>query len=64
MSDIHIPDDLTAVLDQDNEAKQLFSKLSLSSKKEYIKWIDEAKKESTRVSRINRVINILKGLQK
>ncbi len=61
---MHIPDDLRAVLEQDNEVKELFFKLSPSHQKEYIKWIDEAKKESTRVSRINRVINILKGLQK
>ena len=64
MSDIHIPDDLIDALSRDAEAKELFSKLSPSHKKEYIKWIDEAKKESTRVSRINRVVNMLKGLQK
>lgn len=64
MSDIDIPDDLTAALEQDEEAKDIFSKLSPSHKKEYIKWITEAKKVSTCVSRVNRVINMLKGLQK
>ena len=60
MSDIHIPDDLLAVLAQDDEAAELFTKLPPSHKREYIKWIEEAKKGSTRVSRINRVVNMVK----
>lgn len=60
MNNIHIPDDLLAVLAQDDEAAEIFTKLSPSHKREYIKWIEEGKKGSTRVSRINRVVNMVK----
>ena len=64
MSEINIPDELQAELAKDSEAKELFLKLSPSHQREYINWIIEAKKESTRAGRVVRVLSMVKGLQK
>ena len=55
-----IPTDLSIALSEDAEAKSIFDNLSLSHQKEYIKWIEEAKKTETRAKRIQKTIEMLK----
>ena len=43
-----IPLDLSSALSADAEAKALFDLLSPSHQREYIKWVEEAKKTETR----------------
>lgn len=51
-----VPPDLAAALEKSPEAKINFEKLSYSHQKEYINWIEEAKRAETRQVRIERAI--------
>jgi uncharacterized protein YdeI (YjbR/CyaY-like superfamily) len=44
-----------------NQLWELFEKLPPSHKKEYIKWIDEAKKPETRLARIQKMVKMLQA---
>lgn len=57
---VEIPKDLMKELKRDKEAKTFFDKLSYTHKKEYVKWIEEAKKEETRLRRVLKTIELLK----
>ena len=57
---IEIPKDLMKELKKDKEAKAFFDKLSFTHRKEYVKWIEEAKKEETRQARVVKTIEMLK----
>ena len=57
---IEVPADLLNELKKDKEAKALFDKLSYTHQKEYVTWINEAKKEETRQNRIIKAIEMLK----
>jgi len=57
---IEIPKDLMKELKKDKEAKTFFDKLSYTHKKEYVKWIEEAKKEETRQRRVVKTVEMLK----
>ena len=57
---IEIPKDLMKELKKDKEAKALFDKLSYTHRKEYVRWVEEAKKEETRQNRIVKTIEMLK----
>ncbi len=57
---LRIPKDLQTIFRKNKEAKACFEKLSFTHKKEYIIWIETAKKESTRIARIEKTIMMLK----
>ena len=57
---LEIPDDLTKALKKDKEARAFFDKLSYTHQKEYVNWINEAKKEQTRQNRILKTLEMLK----
>ena len=57
---IEVPKDLMNELKKDKEAKAFFDKVAYSHQKEYVKWIEEAKKEETRQARIVKTIEMLK----
>jgi hypothetical protein len=57
---IEIPKDLMEELKKDKEAKTFFDKLSYTHQKEYVRWVEEAKKEETRQNRIIKTIEMLK----
>ena len=61
---VEIPMDLEKAFRLEKEAKALFQKLSYTHQKEYVTWIDEAKKEETRRNRIAKTIEILKERRK
>ncbi|SEM69349.1 YdeI/OmpD-associated family protein [Paenibacillus sp. OV219] len=50
--EIVVPDDVQAALASYPEAEAFFAQLATSHRKEYIRWINEAKQEVTRVKRI------------
>jgi bifunctional DNA-binding transcriptional regulator/antitoxin component of YhaV-PrlF toxin-antitoxin module len=54
-----VPSDFKTALARNGEARAAFDLLSYSHKKEYVKWITEAKKEETRVRRIEKAIEML-----
>jgi acetyl-CoA carboxylase beta subunit len=60
---IEIPDQLQKAFQTEKEAKARFEKLSYTHQKEYVSWINEARKEETRQSRIVKTIAALKKTQ-
>jgi uncharacterized protein YdeI (YjbR/CyaY-like superfamily) len=47
-----VPDDLAAALLKNAKARKTFEAFSPSQRREYIEWINEAKRETTRVQRL------------
>jgi len=56
---VAIADDITTVFNKNPEAKALFDKMSYTHKKEYIRWIEEAKKPETRENRKMKMIRMI-----
>ena len=57
---LELPKELIKELKKDKEAKTFFDKLSYTHQREYVMWINEAKKEETRQNRITKAIEMLK----
>jgi hypothetical protein len=58
---IEAPPDLAAALDEDDEASTFWDRLSYSHRREYIEWLDDAKRESTREKRVAKAVEALRG---
>ena len=63
---VEIADDIASVFNENPEAKSLFDNMSYTHRKEYIRWIEEAKKPETREKRkikmIEMILNGKKGI--
>ena len=57
---IEIPAGLKKAFKLEKEAKASFDKLSYTHQREYVMWINEAKREETRLNRIAKAIEMLK----
>ena len=57
---VEIPKDLLKALKKDKEARIIFDKLAYTHRREYVMWINEAKRDETRQNRIVKTIEILK----
>jgi hypothetical protein len=57
---VEVPQALKKAFKVEKEAKAVFEKLSYTHQKEYVKWIEEAKKDETRQNRIVKTIEMLK----
>jgi len=57
---IDVPKDLLKELKKDKDAKTFFDKLAYTHQKEYVMWIEEARREETRQSRIVKTMEMLK----
>jgi hypothetical protein len=57
---IEIPNDLLVLLMNEPETLDYFNNLSYTHKKEYVRWINDAKKEDTRKKRVKKAIHLLK----
>ncbi|HET7483020.1 MAG TPA: YdeI/OmpD-associated family protein [Actinomycetota bacterium] len=56
---VEVPDDMSDALRHDPAAAAAFEKLSYTHRKEYVRWITEAKKIETRQRRIERALEML-----
>ncbi len=56
---VEIPELLIEKFKEYPDAKDFFDKLSYTSKREYTLWINDAKKEETRLNRIEKSIQLL-----
>lgn len=56
---VEIPNDIKALFDENFEAFSKYEKLSYTHRKEYMKWIEEAKKEETREKRKVKMLEML-----
>ncbi len=53
---VAVPPDLAAALGQDPEAQTFFDQLALTHRKEWVRWVEEAKKVETRATRITKAV--------
>ena len=61
---VEVPQDLLKALKKEKEAKAFFDKLSYTHQREYVLWINEAKREETRQNRVLKTVDMLKKGQK
>ena len=59
-----VPEELSAVLQDEPEAKEFFDSLSDGYKRSYCDWVGGAKQEATRVTRAGKALIMLKNKQK
>lgn len=57
---VKVPEDLHKALQSDPAAREFFDKLSYTHQKEYVQWIEEAKRLETRQGRIEKTMDMLK----
>lgn len=56
---VNVPDDVRVALRAAPEAERFFDSLAYSHQREYVRWIEEAKRETTRSARIERAVALL-----
>lgn len=61
---VEIAEDVALVFNENPEAKKLFEAMSYTHRKEYIRWIEEAKKPETRENRKIRMIEMILNRKK
>jgi hypothetical protein len=49
---VAVPKDLKAALAEDEDAKKTFARMSFTHRREYVDWIEEAKRPETRARRV------------
>lgn len=58
--EVAVPPALTTALADDPEARQAFDRLAFTHRKEFARWIEEAKREETRERRVAKAIEMLR----
>ena len=58
--EVAVPADLAAALAQDEGARASFDGLSYTHRKEWVRWIEEAKKAETRATRLTKTVESLR----
>ncbi len=58
--EVIVPADLEAAFVGEDEAKAFFDAMAYTHRKEYVRWIESAKREETRVRRVEKAIQMLK----
>jgi hypothetical protein len=54
-----VPEDFQQALEDHTSVKEIFEKFSFTHKKEYVEWIESAKKQETRENRIKKAIEMI-----
>jgi len=57
--EVDVPDDLAAALAGEPAARQFFDGLSFTHRKEWVRWVTEAKRAETRTQRVARTVEAL-----
>ena len=57
---VEVPDDLAAALAADPAVQAAFTALAYSHRKEYVRWITEAKRTTTRADRIAKTVEMIR----
>jgi antitoxin component of MazEF toxin-antitoxin module len=58
--EVDVPEALASALAADDEARSTFEKLAYTHRKEFARWIEEAKREETRERRVESAIAMLR----
>ena len=59
--EVTVPGDLAAALARDDTARATFDGLSYTHRKEWVRWIEEAKKAETRTTRLAKAVESLRA---
>ncbi|MGH3097428.1 MAG: YdeI/OmpD-associated family protein [Streptosporangiales bacterium] len=59
--EVAVPDDLAEALAQDAAAREFFEGLAFPYRKEWVRWITEAKKAETRATRVTKAVEALRA---
>jgi hypothetical protein len=59
--DVEVPEALAAALTTDPQAKAAFERMAFTHRKEYARWIAEAKREETRDRRVQQAIEMIRA---
>jgi hypothetical protein len=57
--EVVVPDDLARALSQDDKARAFFDELSYTHRKEWVRWVESAKKAETRAGRLANAVESL-----
>jgi hypothetical protein len=57
---VEVPPALAEALDADPEAKTTFEGLAFTHRKEFARWIEEAKREETRTRRVTQALDMIR----
>ena len=57
--EVTLPDDLAGALD--DQARAFFDGLSFTHRKEWVRWVEEAKKPETRATRVDKTVEALRA---
>ena len=60
---VEVPQDLAAALAGDPPARAAFEALASSHRREYVRWITEAKRDATRTQRVTKAVEMLRAGQ-
>ncbi|GAA2891387.1 hypothetical protein Acy02nite_74910 [Actinoplanes cyaneus] len=58
---VETPPDLATALAGDDEAKTAYDALAYSHRKEFVRWITEAKRDTTRADRVAKTLEMLRA---
>ena len=61
--EVEVPDALQRALDRDPATRAAFDKLAFTHRKEYARWIAEAKREETRHRRVEQAVEMIRAGQ-
>jgi hypothetical protein len=61
--EVEIPPELLVAFERDAAAKAIYDKLAFTHRREYARWIAEAKKDETRERRVAKALEMLKQHQ-
>jgi bacteriocin resistance YdeI/OmpD-like protein/uncharacterized protein DUF1905 len=60
---VEVPEDLAAALASDAQARAAFEALAYSHRKEFVRWVSEAKRDATRAQRVVKTVEMLRAGQ-
>ncbi|KRE41961.1 YdeI/OmpD-associated family protein [Knoellia sp. Soil729] len=61
--EVQVPDDLAAALSADPPVEAAFAALASSHRKEFVRWVTEAKREQTRAERVAKTAEMVRAGQ-
>jgi hypothetical protein len=62
--EVSVPADLAEALAHDERARQFFDTLAFTHRKEWVRWVEEAKRAETRSTRIDKAVASLRAGQR
>jgi hypothetical protein len=58
---VEVPGELTAALASDQQAMESFERMAVTHRKEYARWVAEAKQEQTRLRRAQQALEMIRA---